>query len=82
MLLCRCVTMVHVSTPAPPSLFSAPAATVFRPARALDEDTELVVEAEVDAIVKLGMFIGDKVRRYSVTTEFSNLDIDICIVKR
>ena len=27
----------------------------------LHDDSDLVVEAEVDAIVKLGMFIGDKI---------------------
>ena len=30
-------------------------------ASVLDEDTELVVEAAVDAVTRLGMFIGDKV---------------------
>ena len=34
---------------------------MFSEAGILHDDSELVVEAEVDAIVKLGMFIGDKI---------------------
>ena len=34
---------------------------LFSEAGILHDDSELVVEAEVDAIVKLGMFIGDKI---------------------
>ena len=56
-----CVSLVKMSTPEPVSLFSKPARTVFSEASLLDSDEQLVVEAEVDAIIKLGMFIGDKV---------------------
>ena len=56
-----CVQILRVCTTAKPSLFSKPATVTLEKASMLDDDTELVVEAEVDAIVKLGMFIGDKV---------------------
>ena len=57
----KCVSIIRVSRPPPVSLFSKPSITKFSEAGILDDDSELVVEAEVDAIVKLGMFIGDKV---------------------
>ena len=63
-----CVTLVKLSKPAPVSLFSKPARTQFSEPSLLDSDEELVVEAEVDAIIKLGMFIGDKV----YTTDFAS----------
>ena len=56
-----CVQILRVCTTGKPSLFSKPATVTLEKASMLDDDTELVVEAEVDAIVKLGMFIGDKV---------------------
>eukprot|EP00092_Neocalanus_flemingeri_P000749 GFUD01000793.1.p1 GENE.GFUD01000793.1~~GFUD01000793.1.p1 ORF type:complete len:1909 (+),score=561.12 GFUD01000793.1:540-5729(+) len=56
-----CVQILKVCRPGKPSLFSKAATVTLEKASLLDEDTELVVEAEVDAIVKLGMFIGDKV---------------------
>merc|ERR1719186_1931474 len=46
--------------PQKPSLFSKPSLPVVQPAGRLDEDCEVVVEAAVDAITRLGMFIGDK----------------------
>ena len=64
----HCVSLVKVSTPRPVSLFSKPERIVFSEASMLDSDSELVVEAEVDAIIKLGMFIGDKV----YTTDFAS----------
>jgi len=64
----KCVSVFRISTPITPSLFSKPTTTVFSQARMLDDDSELIVEAEVDAIVKLGMFIGDKV----YTTDFAS----------
>ena len=64
----KCISIVKISTPKPPSLFSKPSMTVFSAANMLDDDSELIVEAEVDAIVKLGMFIGDKV----YTTDFAS----------
>jgi len=64
----KCVLVFRISTPITPSLFSKPTTTVFSQARMLDDDSELIVEAEVDAIVKLGMFIGDKV----YTTDFAS----------
>ena len=64
----KCVMVFRISTPITPSLFSKPTTTVFSQARMLDDDSELIVEAEVDAIVKLGMFIGDKV----YTTDFAS----------
>jgi hypothetical protein len=56
-----CVLVLRVYRLGKLSLFSKPATVTLQKAGMLDEDTELVVEAEVDAIVKLGMFIGDKV---------------------
>ena len=64
----KCISIVKISTPKAPSLFSKPSMTVFSKANMLDDDSELIVEAEVDAIVKLGMFIGDKV----YTTDFAS----------
>lgn len=56
-----CVQIFKVCKAGKPSLFSKPAKVTLESPSILDEDTKLVVEAEVDAIVKLGMFIGDKV---------------------
>ena len=41
--------------------FPAEQLSALQEASVLDEDTELVVEAAVDAVTRLGMFIGDKV---------------------
>ena len=49
-----------LATLSKPTLFSKPATVTLEKPSMLDEDTELVVEAEVDAIARLGMFIGDK----------------------
>jgi len=46
--------------PAKPTLFSKPCLPTVQLASRLDEDQEVVVEAAVDAITRLGMFIGDK----------------------
>ena len=64
----KCVSLVRISSDPPPSLFSTPSSISFSEAKMLDADDDLIVEAEVDAIVKLGMFIGDKV----YTTDFAS----------
>jgi len=57
-----CVQLLKLCRPAKPGLFTKHnTVTLEKTTGVLDEDTELVVEAEVDAIVRLGMFIGDKV---------------------
>ena len=56
-----CVQALKVCRAGKPSLFSKPATVTLESPSILDDDNEIVVEAEVDAIVKLGMFIGDKV---------------------
>ena len=55
-----CVTAYKLEREARVSLFSRPTTPTLRPATLLDPDTELVVEAEVDAVVRFGMFIGEK----------------------
>ena len=45
----------------PPHLASPPPVVEVTPSSLLDEDCELVVEAEVGAVTRLGMFIGEKV---------------------
>ena len=64
----KCIILIKISSPPPPTLFSSPATLQFSEVRMLDDDDQVMVEAEVDAIVKLGMFIGDKV----YTTDFAS----------
>jgi len=56
-----CVQVLKVCRAGKPSLFSKSATVTLESPSILDDDVDIVVEAEVDAIVKLGMFIGDKV---------------------
>jgi len=56
-----CVELLRLVIPPPPTLFSPPAPVVLHKASDLDDDREVVVEATVSAVTRLGMFIGEKV---------------------
>jgi len=56
-----CVEILRLCKAGKPSLFSKPATVTLEQPSMLDADTDMVVEAMVDAVVRLGMFIGDKV---------------------
>ena len=56
-----CVELLRLASPPPPTLFSPPPPVVLQKASDLDDDKEVVVEATVSAVTRLGMFIGEKV---------------------
>jgi len=56
-----CVELLRLVIPPAPTLFSPPAPVVLQKACDLDDDKEVVVEATVSAVTRLGMFIGEKV---------------------
>ena len=56
-----CLRVRKLYAPGRASLFSKPKPVTLSEASMLDDNTDLIVEPEVDAIVRLGMFIGDKV---------------------
>jgi len=56
-----CVELLRLIIPPAPTLFSPPAPVVLQKACDLDDEKEVVVEATVSAVTKLGMFIGEKV---------------------
>ena len=56
----RCVSVAKVVRAGLARLFGPPADLRLEAPDLLDDDADLVAEAEVDAIVKLGQFIGDK----------------------
>lgn len=56
-----CLRVRKLYAPGRASLFSKPKPVTLSEASMLDDNADLIVEPEVDAIVRLGMFIGDKV---------------------
>ena len=56
----RCITVSKLVKKGRPALFSKPVRAEVTEATLLDSPTETFVEATVDAVVRLGQFIGDK----------------------